>query len=70
MGRSKGWRKDYPYYKIQVFDPRSLAWIDEKPGFGSLDDTHRYAEERLTGKKWRIIIVEANGRRPLEEPSA
>ena len=68
MEESKGWRKDYPYYKIQVFDSRSIAWIDEKRAFGSIDDVHAYAHERLTGKKWRIIVVEANGRRTLEEP--
>ena len=68
MDQGKGWRKDYPYYKIQVFNPRSLAWIDEKRGFGRLDDARSYIETRLANQQCRIIVVDADGRRPLDEP--
>jgi hypothetical protein len=68
MEESKGWRKDYPYYKVQVFDSRSLAWIDEKRGFGSLEDARSFIEERFQDKRCRIMVVDEKGRRPLEEP--
>ena len=67
MAQSKGWRKDYPYYKVQVFDDRSLAWMDEKRGFATLDDARSYIRQELAGRKCRIMVVDEKGRRPLDE---
>lgn len=67
MEQSKGWRKDYPYYKVQVFDPRSLAWMDEKRGFGSLDEARSCIQQRLADRQCRIMVVDEKGRRPLED---
>lgn len=70
MAQGQGWRRDFPYYKVQVFSDRLLAWIDEKRAFSTVQDATRHISNRLFGRRCRIIVVEKKGRRPLDENAA
>jgi hypothetical protein len=61
------WRRDFPYYKVQVLDTINSVWVDERGAFDSLEEARRYIESRLQGKNARVMVVEANGRHPLLE---
>ena len=61
-------RKVFPYYKVQVFSEQALCWVDgRKAAFDSLKEARQFIRQDLVGKKGRIIVVEENERRVLEE---
>lgn len=54
------------YYKVQVFDSTSIAWRDEKPQFGTIDDAEAFiVEKSLNERVWRIMSVEGRTRVPV-----
>jgi hypothetical protein len=68
MAKKSRPRKIFPYYKVQIVSPRQLCWIDaRKKAFDSLDEAKGFIGATLTQKTWRILEVEAHGRRVIEE---
>lgn len=65
-GRTPGSARFQPYYKLQRWDERSMAWVDEQRAYPTptaalealLDDDHH-------GSVWRIMRVHEGGREPL-----
>jgi len=67
MGKPSKRRSAYPYYRVQKFETKSMAWMDaRKEGFDELEEARIYIQTSVTPSKGRIIIVEAHGRRVLE----
>ena len=70
MGITKR-RTDFPYYKVQELSDRMLCWVDaRKEAFSDLAEARRFAAEHVQPRKSRIVVVERDGRRVLEESSA
>ena len=59
-------RRQFPLYKIQVFDEAMHSWKDEPRAFDSLEEAKAQIEKRLTTKRVRIVIVDHDGRRVLD----
>jgi len=60
--RHKGSARFESYFKVQVWEPRSLAWRDVQRSFGSA------AEARSAfpaGEECRVMEVSESGRRPV-----
>lgn len=58
----------FPYYKIQVWNNRVSAWQDIQKKFNSLDSLGAYALAELPWSEiTRIVIVEAEGRRRVDD---
>ena len=70
MARKKPrqWRKDFPYYKIQVFNQVWQSWTDEPRAYGSIQEARETILERFAQQKARIVEVNREGRRVLETP--
>ena len=62
-------RRKYPYYKVQTYDGTSLAWRDEKPAFGTVQEATSFVEGRAESGRFRIIVVEERCRYVLGEES-
>jgi hypothetical protein len=60
--RSKGSAQFEPYYKVQVWEARSVAWKDIQKAFPTAE--HARASF-LSGKECRIMEISMTGRRPL-----
>jgi hypothetical protein len=48
----------HTYYKVQVFDSKSLTWSDEPSAFDELEAANGYIAQKLVGKRARIMVVE------------
>lgn len=66
MPKPRHWRKEYPYYKVQVLDEIINSWKDERKPFDTVDEAQEHIAKNISPKAARIIIVESNGRRVLE----
>lgn len=67
MGKATKRRTVFPYFKAQVIDSRTLAWMDaRKEAFDSLDQCRSFLATGFSGRRTRIVIVERGGRRVLE----
>ena len=53
-------RRNYPYYKIQVFDDLTKVWKDERKVFDTAEEAQNYIRTELTDKSARIMVVERN----------
>ena len=61
------WRRT-PYYKVQVWDTMSQTWMDEKPGFDTVEEAKRYIAETVDPKaRIRLMLVTDSHRSPLPE---
>ena len=56
--KPKRQHRRHTYYKVQVFDSKSLTWSDEPSAFDELDAANTYIVQKLSGKQTRIMIVE------------
>lgn len=66
--RASARRSEFPYFKVQRIDPRVLAWMDaRKEAFNTLEEARRFIAEQVAPQAARIIIVEREGRRVLED---
>ena len=65
--KPRRWRKDFPYYKIQVFNKIFNAWQDEPRAYSTVEDARAVMKTRLSGHTTRIMVVEHNSRHVLEE---
>jgi hypothetical protein len=70
MARKKPrqWRKDFPYYKIQVFNQVWQSWTDEPRAYGSVEEARKLVLSRFARQQARIVAVDRDGRRVLEPP--
>jgi len=58
----------FPYYKIQVWNPKASAWKDIQKRFDSLLDLRAFARAAIVpGTLTRIMIVESYGSRRVAE---
>jgi len=55
------------YYKIQVWQARSLAWLDIQRAYPSVASAIAAAPSGQRDRDWRIMLVTSSGRRPLPE---
>lgn len=59
MPKPRRWRKNFPYYKVQIFNEIVYAWKDEKDAFDSVDAANSYIAERAKPPRVaRIVVVE------------
>ena len=59
--------RDFPYYKIQLWQDNIGAWKDIQQKFSSLAELHEYALEQLDPVvRSRIVIVEGYGSRRID----
>lgn len=66
MRQSRKRRRDFPFYKVQVFDVRLGTWKDEHRTFDRIEDAGIYIDKKKFSQKTRIIHVEEKQRRVLE----
>lgn len=62
-GRTPGSARFQPYYKLQRWDARSMAWVDEQRAYPTAKAAHSAIAGR--GGTWRIMYVHEDGRAPL-----
>jgi hypothetical protein len=65
MRKPRRWRKDFPYYKIQVFDETVKSWKDERKVFKTVEAAQDYITRKIAPRPARIIVVEHGGRHVL-----
>lgn len=64
MKRRRGSVRFDPYYKVQWFDQRALAWHDVQFAHASPEEARA---SFIKGKQCRVMEVTQLGRRPLQE---
>jgi hypothetical protein len=62
MRKPRGRHRRCPYYKVQVFNPVSMTWQDERRAFDSAADATEYIRTKLSESTARIMTVEERGR--------
>lgn len=63
-------RRDYPYFKFQVFSETSLTWLENKKTFESVESLKLHlSEEKVIGKV-KLIRVDENGYTDIGEPES
>lgn len=65
MRRTRGSVRFDPYYKIQRWEARSLAWLDIQKAHSTIEEAISAAGDGLRDVDWRIMLVNEEGRRPL-----
>jgi len=65
MHKPRRWRKDFPYYKIQVFNEIVKSWKDERIVFDTINAAQDHIEKKVTPRLARIIVVAREGRHVL-----
>lgn len=59
-----------PYFKIQWWSDRSMAWVDVQDSHATVRDACRTATSSGNpGDRYRIMMVRPGGRRPVLEGS-
>lgn len=66
MRKLRRWRKDYPFYKVQVFDERIASWKDERKIFDSVEDAQQHIAKNISSRTVRIVVIERTGRHLLQ----
>ena len=66
MKRYNQRRKDYPYYKVQVYDKSSLSWIDKQKAYITIKDAKDYIDKKGLHEVARIMVVDEKRRYALE----
>jgi len=66
MPKLRRWRKEFPYYKVQVYDVIFKSWIDEQKIFDTVEAAHDYIQIKKALRETRIIVVESNRRYVLD----
>lgn len=67
MRKPRGRHRRCPYYKVQVFNPVSMTWQDERKAFDSIADATEYIRSKLFESTARIMTVEESGRHLVAE---
>lgn len=66
MRKPRRWRKQFPYYKVQVFDHTVNSWKDERKVFDTIEAAQAYIEDRIAPQAARILVIETKGRHVLD----
>lgn len=53
-------RRKFPYFKVQYFDERSVAWRELKPGYDTAE-LAALAADRQSHRKTRVMRVDDEG---------
>ncbi len=64
--KPRRWRKNFPYYKIQLYNSVFKSWKDEPRACSSLAEARRLIHTKFLGRRARIVVVEREGRHVLE----
>lgn len=67
--KPRRWRKDFPYYKVQVFSDVSISWMDEPLAYDSAVEAEEAIRRKFATQQARIVVVEREGRHVLESSS-
>jgi hypothetical protein len=54
-------RRKYPYFKVQIFDPKSHTWTEKKKAFDTIGECKDFIAESLNGLQTRIVRVDSEG---------
>lgn len=65
--KPRRWRKDFPYFKIQLFNNVVNSWMDEQKAYASVEEAKSAKVTKFSGELTRIVVVESNGRRILQD---
>ena len=60
-------RRNYPYYKIQVFNEVLQSWKDERKVFESVEGAQEHITRNIAPRQARIMTIQREYRHPLEE---
>lgn len=67
MRKPRRWRKEFPYYKVQVFKNVFQSWKDERRAFDTVEEAKDYINKKLKCVSTRIIVVQEKERHVLCE---
>jgi hypothetical protein len=67
MRKPRGRHRRCPYYKVQIFNPISMTWQDERKAFDTVADATEYIRKKLFESTARIMTVEESGRQLVAE---
>jgi hypothetical protein len=62
-------RKEFPFYKVQVFDIKLGTWKDEHRTFSSTEDAQAYIERNKVSGQTRLVRIEEKSRQVLNTSS-
>ena len=62
-------RKDFPFYKVQVFDIKLGTWKDEHRTFNSTEDAQAYIERNKISGQTRLVRIEEKSRQVVSSPT-
>ena len=57
------WRKKFPYYKVQYWDSKVLAWHDIQKLFSTESQARKYGI--ALDVKYRVMEITRTGRKPV-----
>ncbi len=60
--RTRGSVRFEPYYKVQWFDPVTMAWRDVQRAYTTADEAQ---DNAIPGKQCRVMVITMQGRAPL-----
>jgi len=66
MRKPRRWRKQFPYYKVQVFDQTVNSWKDERRVFDTVEAAQSYIADEIAPHAARILVIETKGRHVLD----
>ncbi len=64
--KPRRWRKDFPYYKVQIYDEVVKSWTDQPRAYATLAEARSMIRARLVNCRARIVVVERESRRVLD----
>lgn len=50
------------YFRVEIYDPVSLCWLDAPGTFGSAEDAQAFVERELGAKRARIMKIDGRKR--------
>jgi hypothetical protein len=62
-------RKDFPFYKVQIFDIKLGTWKDEHRTFNSTEDAQAYIERNKISGQTRLVRIEEKSRQVVSSPT-
>ena len=65
--KPRRWRKDFPYYRIQLFNDILNSWKDEPRAYASVEQAREKIKLKFANRKTRIMVVERASRHVLED---
>jgi hypothetical protein len=62
MQKQRTRRKDFPFYKVQVFDIKLGTWRDEHRTFDTTEDAQAYIKRNKITGDTRLVRIEEKSR--------